>query len=105
VNLVQAIHTPWCIISRHLVTMNKWNIAVPDDMETVYWLPKFLYSSRFIAVSNRCTTKPLSGLLTICLTTILTHFTEYCNGIYRNTGVNGFLIHYNQTNAARSLDT
>ena len=48
------------------------------------------YGCRFIA-AGKCMTKPLSGILTSCFTTILTHFKEYCDGIYRNTGVNAFL--------------
>ena len=36
------------------------------------------YRKRFIAASNRCTTK---SLLTICLAKITCHFREYCNGI------------------------
>ena len=74
--------------------MKHWNINIPLDMEelsSIYWLPKLLknlYSNRFIAVSNRCTTKPRSRLLTSCLSTVLVHYNEYCNGIFRNTGVN-----------------
>ena len=30
----------------------------------------------------------MSRLLTNCLTTVLVHYNEYCNGIFRNTGVN-----------------
>ena len=50
--------------------------------------PNCPYGNRFIAASNKCATKPLSRLLTNCLTTILVHYNEYCNGIFRNTGVN-----------------
>ena len=38
---------------------------------TLYWLPKLHKSTRFIAASNKCTTKPLSSLLTDCLTSVL----------------------------------
>ena len=71
------------IISKHLQYMNSRNIRVPAVMEqlpNVYWLPKLHkvpYGSRFIAASNSCTTKPLSQLLTSCLSMILTHFKEY----------------------------
>ena len=56
-----------------------WNIGIPPVMEelpTVYWMPKLrknLYESRFIAVSNKCTTKLLSCLLTTCLMVLLVH--------------------------------
>ena len=49
------------------------------------------YSSRFIAASNKCTNEPLSGLLTTCLSAVVTHFKEYCNGIFRNTGIKGII--------------
>ena len=39
-----------------------------------------------------CTTKQLSALLTSCFKTIITHFKQYCNGIYKHTGVNCFWI-------------
>ena len=66
-----------------------------EDLPSFYWLPilhKKPYGKRFIAASNRCTTKPLSKLLTACLARITCHFKEYCNGIYNNTGVNCFWI-------------
>ena len=53
---------------------------------------KHHYGTRFIAASNRCTTKQLSALLTSCYKTIITHFKQYCSGIYKHTGVNNFWI-------------
>ena len=50
------------------------------------------YGTRFIAASNRCTTKQLSALLTSCFKTINTHLKQYCKGIYKHTGVNCFWI-------------
>ena len=53
---------------------------MPLDMEelpSIYWLPKLHknpYGNRFIAASNKCTTKPLSRLLTSCLSTVLVHY-------------------------------
>ena len=87
-------HSPNHIVRTHISDMKRWNINIPLDMEelpSVYWLPKLHknpYGNRFIAASNKCTTKPLSRLLTDCLTTVLVHYNEYCNGIFRNTGVN-----------------
>ena len=48
--------------------------------------------TRFIAASNTCTTKQLTTLLTYCFTN---HFKQYCEGIFRNTGVNCFWIIHN----------
>ena len=41
----------------------------------------------YIAASNKCTTKPLSGFIDHCLSAVVTHF---INGIFRNTGINCF---------------
>ena len=82
---------------------------MPLEMHEVpkfYWLPKMHkspYCCRFIAASSKCTTKPLSSILTTCFTTILTHIKEYCDGIYRNTGVNAFWIINNSQQALKVL--
>ena len=86
------------LVAKHVIDMKSWNISVPPTMHelpSLYWLPKMHkdpYGSRFIAASNKCTTKPLSGLLTSCLSIVLTHFREYCDGISKNTGINCFWI-------------
>lgn len=59
--------------------------------------------SRFIAASHACTTKPLSHTLTICLKAITKHYKQYCEGIFRNTGVNCFWIIDNSTQVLRKL--
>ena len=81
------------LIRKHVIDMRLWNTRVPSDMEqlpSMYWLLKLHkcpYFSRFIAASNKCTTKPLSSLLTSCLTTVLIHYKGYCGGIFTNTGI------------------
>ena len=47
------------------------------------------FGSRFIAPSNKCTTKPISALITSCLNKVTQHFQEYCEGIFRNTDLLG----------------
>ena len=77
-----------------------------EQLPSIYWLPKLHktpYGSRFIAASSTCSTKPLSGLLTTCLSHIMTHFKEYCNGIYTNTGINCFWIINNLQQVLQSL--
>ena len=75
-----------------------------EQLPDLYWLPKLHktpYGSRFIAASCRCTTKPLSGLLTACHSTVLVHYREYCNGIFVNTGINCYWV---INNSQRVLD-
>ena len=86
------------VIQKHLEYMMSSDIKVEkqlEDLPAFYWLPKLHkkpYGTRFIAASNKCTTKELSTLLTYCFTTITNHFKQYCEGIFRNTGVNCFWI-------------
>ena len=88
------------IISRYLNYMVKNEIDVQEQHEQLpsfYWLPKLHkkpYGSRFIAASNKCTTKQIALLLTSCFKTILT----YCDGIYYNhSEINCFWIVNNST--------
>ena len=80
------------IISRHLDYMLRNEIEIQEQHEQLpsfYWLPKLHkhpYGSRFIAASNKCTTKRLSSLLT-CFKTIITHYKQYCAGIYNHLGL------------------
>ena len=79
------------IIRKHLDFMKAERLQVPLSMHQLpsfYWLPKLHkdpYGNRFIAASNACTTKPLSQLLTACLTSVLNHYQEYCKGIFNNS--------------------
>ena len=89
--------------------VGKMRIPVKENMEQLpsfYWLPKLHktpYGSRFIAASNKCTTKSLSSTLTSCLTTVTVHFQEYCEGIFKNTGVNCFWIIKNSQQVLHNL--
>ena len=71
--LVNLLHTELVttvLIMTHISNMKHWNKNTQLDMEE---LPSI--------ASNRCTTKPLSRLLTNRLTTVLVQCNEYCNGI------------------------
>ena len=65
------------IVSEHLQFMTSNKIDVEHDLRTLpsfYWLPKLHkqpYGARFIAASNKCTSKPLSKLLTVCRSYLL----------------------------------
>ena len=97
------------VISRHLDYMMKIGIDVPEQHEQLpsfYSLPKLhkkTYGSRFIAASNKCTTKQLSSLLTSCFKTILTYtqYKQYCDGIYNHSGINCFWV---INNSSKVLD-
>ena len=97
------------IVRKHVDDMKGLQIPIKSEMEVLpsfYWLPKLHktpYGNRFIAASNKCTTKPLSTILTTCLTTIMLHYKEYCEGIYRNTGVNCFWIINNSQQVLQSI--
>ena len=123
-NTYQEVHSDCSnVVSRHLKYMVQNNIFVQEQQEhlpSFYWLPKLHknpYGARFIAASNKCTTKQLSSLLTSCCKTILIHYKQYCSGIYKNTGVNCFWIidnsmevldrlrNINRTSRAKSFDS
>ena len=86
------------VVTEHLKFMTQYKIYVDHHLRylpSFYWLPKLHkqpYGTRFIAASNKCSTKPLSKLLTTCLSMVSRHFKQYCNGIYCKTGVNCFWI-------------
>ena len=87
----------WCLY-RQLHYMMKNSIDVDSEHECLpsfYWLPKLHktpYGTRFIAACNKCTSRRLSSLLTSCFKTILIHYKQYCEGIYRHTGVNCYWV-------------
>ena len=97
------------LINRHVEEMRIWNISVPPTMHelpSLYWLPKMHknpYGARFIAASSKCTTKNLSQILASCLSLVLLHYSQYCEGIYRNTGINCFWIINNSQQVIKIL--
>ena len=70
------------VVNRHVAYMRDRGIQVQSDLQqlpSLYWLPKLHktpYGSRFIAASNKCTTKQLSSILTVCLSAVLLHYQE-----------------------------
>ena len=65
------------------------------DLPYIYWIPKMHknpYKHRFIAGSSKCSTKPLSILLTKLLTHIKQGLQKYCETAYSRSGVNQMWI-------------
>ena len=62
------------LLSRHSRFMKAHSIEDAEDLPFLYWIPKMHkkpYSKqRYIAASARCSTKPLSAVLTKCFTLI-----------------------------------
>ena len=61
------------------------------DMPSLYWiskLHKYLFKQRYIAGSAKCSTKPLSKLLTCILSAVKTGRQSYCDTSYSRDGVN-----------------
>ena len=89
--------------------MKSLGTELSDDdkkLPYLYWTPKLHKSPvkhRFIAGSNKCTTKELSSLLTKILTVIKTGLEKYCSIKTSHTGVNNMWILKNSTNLLSSL--
>ena len=65
------------------------------DLPSLYWIQKLHkdpYKHRFIAGSAKCSTKPLSKLLTTILTTVKDGLKNYCDKIYSRSGINQMWI-------------
>lgn len=98
------------MIAEHLRFMTNEKIILQPEfrcLPAIYWLPKLhkkAYGTRFIAASNKCTTKRLSKLLTSCLCMISCHFKQYCSGIYSRTGVNCYWIIHNSQQVLSALN-
>ena len=75
------------ILSSFAVNTEDGNI----DLPSLYWIPKLHedpYKQRFIAGSAKCSTKPLSKLVTSILTTVKDSIMKYCDVTYSLSGIN-----------------
>ena len=59
---------------------------------------------RYIAASNKCTTKPLSNIITKCLKLALLQHRKYCTTIYNRTGVNAMWITDNSKDVLNTIE-
>ena len=86
------------ILINHRSVLSSFGINTLDDdadLPSLYWIPKLHkdpYKHRFIARSAKCSTKPLSKLLTTILTTVKDGLKKYCDVIYSHSGINQMWI-------------
>ena len=98
------------IIQIHKRYMDTNNIQIPDkwtQLPKLYHIPKMHKTppkQRYIAASNKCTTKPLSNMITKCLKLILLQHRKYCTTMHNRTGVNAMWITDNSKNVLNTID-
>ena len=86
------------VLDNHKSVLTSFGIPTTDeelDLPYIYWIPKMHknpYKHRFIAGSSKCSTKPLSILLTKLLTHIKQGLHKYCETSYSRSGVNQMWI-------------
>ena len=86
------------VLDNHKSVLTSFGIDPNEDeldLPYIYWIPKMHknpYKHRFIAGSARCSTKPLSILLTKLLTHIKQGLQKYCETAYSRSGVNQMWI-------------
>ena len=86
------------ILDNHRSVLCSFGISTKDeelDLPSRYWIPtlhKCPLKLRYIAGSAKCSTKPLSKLLTCILSAVKTGFQSYCDTSYSRGGVNQMWI-------------
>jgi hypothetical protein len=89
------------LLSRHSRFMKANSIEDAKDLPFLYWIPKMHkkpYSKqRYIAASARCSTKPLSAILTKCLKLIEGQHRIIGKRYFTNHGINPMWIINNST--------
>jgi hypothetical protein len=86
------------ILQNHLPVLNTFDIHINQDrfgLPYLYWIPglhKNPFRQRYIAGSSKCSTKPLSLLLTKLLTAIKESLQKYCSAACSRSGVNQMWI-------------
>ena len=85
--------TNYVILDNHRSVLWSFGIATKDeelDLPSLYWLPKlhkFPFKQHYIAVSAKCSTKPLSKLFTCILSAVKTGLQRYCDTSFSRGGV------------------
>ena len=97
------------VLDNHKLVLTTFVIQTTDeelDLPYIYWIPKMHknpYKHRFIAGSSKCSTKPLSILLTKLLTHIKQGLQKYCETAYSRSGVNQMWILKNSKELLKHL--
>jgi hypothetical protein len=87
------------ILRQHLRKRKSWPIIslfyVPLEFQPLYWIPKLHkcpFKQRYIAGIAKCSSKPLSKLLTCLLLAVKTGLQSYCDTSYSRGSVNQMWI-------------
>ena len=86
------------ILDNHKSVLSSFGIATEEselDLPSLYWIPKLHkcpYKQRYIAGSAKCSTKPLSKLLTSILSAVKSWLQSYCSTAFSRSGVNQMWI-------------
>jgi hypothetical protein len=86
------------ILDNHRSVLSSFGITTlsdEQDLPSLYWIPKLHktpYKQRYIAGSSKCSTKPLSKLLTTLLSAVKTGLQKYCDIVYSHSGINQMWI-------------
>ena len=92
------INTKEEILDNHGSVLCSFGISNKDEelgLPSLYWIPKlhkYPSKQRYIAGSAKCSTKPLSKLLTCILSVVKTGLQSYCDTSYSRGGVNQMWI-------------
>ena len=99
------------ILQNHRSVLDTFNIPVKGmnefELPYLYCIPKLhknSYKHRYIAGSSKCSTKPLSLLLTNILTTVKEKLQTYCATTYAKNGVNQMWILKNSKELLANLN-
>ena len=102
-NVYPTTSTKEEILDNHRSVLCSFGISTKDeelDLTSLYWIPKLhkcSFKPRYIAGSAKCSTKPLSKLLTCILSAVKTGLQSYCDPSYSRGGVNQMWIPKNFT--------
>ena len=97
------------ILQNHHSVMLTFGISLPEediDLPKLYLISKLHknpYKQRCIAGSAKCSTKPLSQILTLILTAVKEGLQKYCDTAYARSGVNQIWILKNSNELLENL--